>query len=142
MQYCKSVKVPIPVGAKITVELCPNTQEEIEDMAHVHYASFVGSLIYAMVYTQPDISHAVGVLRRYMLTPGKEHWTTFKRVSRYLCGTKDYSICYQGIPGGDSGKLDVHGFVNADWAGDMDRWRLTNEYVFNMFGGVIIWMSK
>jgi hypothetical protein len=77
-----------------------------------------------------------------MSTPRKEHWKTTKRVFRYLCGTKDYSICYQGIPGGDSGKLDVHGFVNADWAGDMDRWRLTNEYVFNMFGGVIIWMSK
>jgi hypothetical protein len=40
-------------------------------MAHVPYASVVGSLMYVMVCTQPDISHAVGVLRRYMSTPGK-----------------------------------------------------------------------
>jgi hypothetical protein len=35
MQDCKPVKVPIPVGEKLTVEQCPKTQEEIEDMAHV-----------------------------------------------------------------------------------------------------------
>jgi hypothetical protein len=142
MQDCKPVKVPIPVGARLTVEQCPKTQEEIEDMAHVPYASVVGSLMYVMVCTRPDISHAVGVLRRYMSTPGKEHWTIVKRVFRYLCGTKDYAICYQGRPGGDSGKLDVHGFVDADWAGDLDRWRSTNGYVFKMFGGEISWMSK
>jgi hypothetical protein len=101
-------------------------------MACVPYASVVGSLMYVMVCTRPDISHAVGVLRRYMLTPGKEHWTVVKRVFRYLCGTKDYAICYQGKPGGDS-ELNVHGFVDVDWAGDLDRWRLTNGYVFKMF---------
>jgi len=59
----------------------------------------------------------------------------------YFCSMKDYAICYQGKTGGDNGKLDVHGLVDADWAGDMDRWRLTNGYVFKMFGGKISWMS-
>jgi hypothetical protein len=79
-------------------------------MAHVQYASVVGNIIYVMVCTQPNIFHAVGVFRRYMLTHGKEHWIVFKRVFRYLCSTKDYVICYYGKPGGDSGKLHVHGF--------------------------------
>jgi hypothetical protein len=83
-------------------------------MAHVPYASVVGILMYAMVCTQPDIAHAVGVLSRYMSTPGKENWIVVKRVFRYLCGTNDYAIYYQGRPQGDSGKVDVHGFVNAD----------------------------
>jgi hypothetical protein len=65
MQDCKPLKVPILVGARITVEQCPKTQEEIEDMACVPYESVVGSLMYAMVCTRPDISHAMGVLRRY-----------------------------------------------------------------------------
>jgi hypothetical protein len=90
-------------------------------MAHVPYASVVGSLMYVMVCNRPYISHAVGVLSRYMLTPGKEQWTIVKRVFKYLCGTKDYAICYQGRLGGDSGKLNVHGFVDADWAGDLDQ---------------------
>jgi hypothetical protein len=108
------------VGEKLIVEQCPKTQEEIEDMAHVPYASVVGSLMYVMVCTRPDISHAVGVLRRYMLTPGKEHWTIVKRVFRYLCGTTEYAICYQGKPETDR-EVNVHGFVDADWAGDLDR---------------------
>jgi hypothetical protein len=84
----------------------------------------------------------VGVLRRYISTPRKEQWTTVKRVFRYLCGTKDYDICYQERPRGDSGKLYVHGFVDIDWDGDLDRQRSTNGYVFKMFGGAISWMSK
>jgi hypothetical protein len=51
MQDCKSMKVPIPVGARIATEQCPNTQEAIEDMERVPYEIVVGILIYAMVYT-------------------------------------------------------------------------------------------
>jgi hypothetical protein len=61
-------------------------------MAHVPYASVVGSLMYVMVYTQPDIVHAVELLSRYMLTPRKEHWIVVKGVFRYLCGMKDCAI--------------------------------------------------
>jgi hypothetical protein len=38
--------------------------------------------------------------------------------------------------------VDIHGFVDADWAGDMDHRRSTSRYVFNLFGGAISWMSK
>jgi len=70
--------------------------------------------MYLMVWTQPDISHVVEVLNRYMLTPGKENWTTINRVFKYLCGIKDYCIFYRGRPRGDNGKLNVHGFVEVD----------------------------
>eukprot|EP00253_Pinus_taeda_P024973 PITA_24973 len=65
MQDSKPVKVPIPVGLRLSAEQCPKTQEEEEDMSHVPYASAVGSLMYAMVCTRPDIAHAVGVLSRF-----------------------------------------------------------------------------
>jgi hypothetical protein len=51
MQDFKPVNVPIPMGARINVEQCPRTQEEIEDMEHVPYAIVVSSLTYAMVCT-------------------------------------------------------------------------------------------
>jgi hypothetical protein len=110
-------------------------------MSHVPYASEVGSLMYAMVCTRLDIAHAVGVLRRYMSKPGKEHWTIVKRVFRYLRGTASYGLCYEGRPRLDR-VVDIHGFVDADWAGDLDRRRSTSRYVFNLFGGAISWMSK
>ena len=82
-------------------------------MPRVPYASAVGSLMYAMVYTRLDIAHAVGVLSMFISKPGKEHWTTMKRVFRYLHGTSDYGLCYQGRPRLNR-VLDIRGFVDAD----------------------------
>jgi hypothetical protein len=129
-------------------------------MSCVPYASGVGSLMYATVCIRSDIAHSMGVLSRYMSKLRKEHWTTAKRVFRYLCGTTDYGICYQGRLGADRvsdihgfvdvdwvGNLDrkrsnIHGFVDIDWVGNLDRKRSTNGYVFNLFGGTISWMNK
>jgi hypothetical protein len=61
MQECKPIKVPIPVGVKLSMDQCPKTQAKEEDMSHVPYASVVGSLMYAMVCNRPDIAHAIGV---------------------------------------------------------------------------------
>jgi hypothetical protein len=110
-------------------------------MSHVPYAIAVGSLMYAMVCTRPDIAHAVGVLSRYMSKLGKEHWIVVKRVFKYLRGTTSYGLCYQGRPGLDR-VVDIHGFADAYWAGDLDRRRSTSGYVFNLFGGAISWMRK
>ena len=110
-------------------------------MSHVPYASAIGSLMYAMVCTKPNIAHAMGVLRRYMSKLGKEHWTYVKRVFKYLRGTTDHPICYQGRARLDK-VLDVHGFVDVDWDGDLDHRISTSGYVFNLFGGAISWMSK
>ena len=89
-------------------------------MSHVPYANVIGSLMYAMVCTRPNIAHAVGVLRRYMSKLGKEHWTNIKRVFRYLCGAIDHAIYYQGRARPEK-VLDVHGFIDVDWVGDMDH---------------------
>eukprot|EP00253_Pinus_taeda_P005006 PITA_05006 len=136
MQDSKPVKVPIPIGVKLSVEQCPKTQEEEEDMSHLPYASAVGSLMYAMVCTILDIAHVVGVLSRFMSKPGKEHWIAVKRVFRYLRGTSDYGLCYQGRPRLDK-VLDIRGFVDGDWVEDLDHRRSASGYVFNLFGGAV-----
>ena len=58
-----------------------------------------------------------------------------------MCVTTYYAICYQGRPGPNK-VTDVHGFVDASWDVDLDRRISTSGYVFNLFGGVISWMSK
>jgi len=141
MHDSKPVKVPILVGVKLSVEHCPKTLEEEDDMSCVPYESAVGSLMYAMVCTRPYIAHAVGVLSGFMSKLGKEHLTTVKQVFRYLHGTSDYGLCYQGRPG--LGRvLDIHGVVDTDWAGDLDKRRSTSGYVFNLFEGAVSWTSK
>eukprot|EP00253_Pinus_taeda_P026472 PITA_26472 len=119
MRNSKLVKVPILVGVNLSAKQCPKTQEEEEDMSGVPYASVVGSLMYALVYIGPDIVHVVGVLSKFKSKLGKKQWTTVKWVFKYLCGTSDYGLCYQGRPGLDR-VLDIPGFVDADWARDLD----------------------
>ena len=74
-------------------------------MARVPYASVVGSLMYAMVCTRPDISQAVSMVSRYMHNLGKNHWLAVKWILQYLYRTidvgllfkKDYGQQYIGI---------------------------------------------
>ena len=66
MQDSKLVKLPIPVGVKLSAEQHPKTQEEEEDMSHVPYASADGSLVYVIVCTRLDIAHEMGVLSRFI----------------------------------------------------------------------------
>lgn len=110
-------------------------------MSHVLYASVVGSLMYAMLYTRMNIAHVVGVLSMYMSKLGKENWETVKSVFKNLCCTTGYAFFYQGRPRLDR-VLDIHGFVDSNWARYLDIKIYTNGYVFNLFRGVISWRSK
>jgi hypothetical protein len=56
----------------------------------------MGILMYAMVSTRPNVSHAVGVVSRYMENPGKVHWEAVKWVLQYLRGGSSYYITYDG----------------------------------------------
>ena len=116
--------------------MCPKTQEEIDYMSKVPYSSAVGSLIYAMVCTRLDISHAMGVVSRYMNDPGKEHWMVVQWILRYLRGTTSHSLCF----GGSSTVLQ--GYVASDMAGDKDSRRSTTGYVFTVGGTAVSWISK
>jgi hypothetical protein len=73
MQNAKPISTPLDSHFKLTKEMCSKTQEEIEYMSRVPYSSTVGNLMYVMICTRLDIAHAVGVVRRYMNNPGKEH---------------------------------------------------------------------
>ena len=83
------VSTPLAPYFKLSVLLSPHTDEEREYMAHVPYVSLIGSLMYAMVCTQSDISQAVNMVSRYMHDSGKGHWQATKWILRYILGTVD-----------------------------------------------------
>ena len=70
----KPMSTPLAPHFKLSALLSPCTDEKREYMAHVPYASLVGSLMYAMVCTRPGISQAVSMVSRYMHDLGKGHW--------------------------------------------------------------------
>ena len=73
MKNAKPVSIPLAGHMKLSKKMCPTAREEKENMAKVPYSSVIGSLMYAMVCTRPDIAHAVGVVSKFLENPGKEH---------------------------------------------------------------------
>ena len=105
-------------------------------MSKVPYASSIGSLMYAMVCTRPDIAHAMGVVSRFMSKPGKQHWEVVKWIQRYLKGSSDICLCFTG-PG-----LKLQGYVDADFIGDIDCKKNTTRFVFTLGSIAISWASN
>ena len=129
-------------GTKLSVNDSPKTPDEIEEMKRVPYASVFGSLMYAMVSTRPDIAQVVGVLSHFMVNLGKSHGDAMKRVLQYLKGTSQYTLCYQGNSVGSNKSVSIQGYVDVNWAEDIDRRRSTSGYVFMANGGAISWIRK
>jgi hypothetical protein len=69
MEYCKPTTAPVVKGTKLCEELCPRTPEEKERMKGIPYFSALGSLMYAILFTRPDLSHAIGFISRYQKNP-------------------------------------------------------------------------
>jgi hypothetical protein len=135
MKGAKSVVTPLAPHFRLSGNQSPTTAEDKAYMEHIPYASAVGSLMYAMVCTRPDISQAVSVVSRFMANPGKAHWEAVKWILRYLKGTIDTCLCF----GGDA--CHISGFVDSDYAGDLDRRRSTTGYVFKVHGALVGWRS-
>ena len=70
-EQTKPVSTPLASHFKLSAQLSPSTNTEQEYMLQVPYSNAVGSLMYAMVCTRPDISQAVSIVSRYMHNPGK-----------------------------------------------------------------------
>ena len=68
----------------LSAQLSPLTDAEREYMLQVPHSNAIGSLMYAMVCTRPDISHVVGIVSRYMHNHGKRHWQAVKWILRYI----------------------------------------------------------
>ena len=88
-----------------------------------------------MVCTRLDIAQAVDVVSKYMANPGKEHWNAVKWILRYLKGTKDLGILFERKHESES----VVGYVDSDFAGDLDKRRSTTCYVYILASEPISW---
>jgi len=70
MKDCSLSVAPIMKGDRFNLNQCSKNNLEREQMKNIPYASIVGSLMYAQVYTRPDITFVVRMLRRYQSNPG------------------------------------------------------------------------
>ena len=104
-------------------------------MSRVPYSSVVGSLMYVMVCSRPDLAYAVSVVSRYMEKTSKEHWKAIQRIMRYLHGSS--SVCLQFGRTRDG----VAGYVDSDYARDLDKRRSLTGYMFTIGVCAISWKA-
>ncbi|KAM1818334.1 hypothetical protein ACFX11_000139 [Malus domestica] len=137
MEQSKKGFLPVGHGIHLSKSMEPKTPEEIRQMSCIPYASAIGSLMYAMICTRPDIAYAVSITSRYQSNPGSEHWTAVKTVLKYLRRTKDMFLVYGG-----ASELQVEGYTDADFQSDVDDRSSNSGYVFTLNGGAVSWKSK
>ena len=110
MDQSKKGFLPVLQGVNLSQTQCPTTAEDREKMKDVPYASAIGSIMYAMLCTRPDVCLAISLAGRYQSNPGVDHWTAVKNILKYLKRTKDMFLVY----GGDK-ELVVNGYIDASF---------------------------
>jgi hypothetical protein len=134
MEDCKTSVTPMDANGSNLVSAPKDYMASSVDTKE--YQRLIGSLMYAMLGSRPDIAFAVSMVSRFASNPTPEHVTAAKRILRYLRGTLDYQLTYRG----DLAALT--GYSDADWAGDKETRRSTGGFVFNVGSGSISWSSK
>lgn len=132
MSLSKAVTTPFP--PKLDYQAL--NSDEFHD---VPCKSLIGSLMYAMLCTRPDICAAISILSRYQTKNNIELWRCFKRVLRYIKGSINIKLTFQRC----NFKEVIFGFVDADWGGDEITRKSTTGYVFKAFDKcVITWNTR
>ncbi|GJU40215.1 putative RNA-directed DNA polymerase [Tanacetum coccineum] len=139
MHNSKKGYLPMEVKHELSNEMCASTPEEVAYMKKVPYASAVGSIMYAVRCTRPDVAFAQNLVSRYQQNPGKLHWVAVKHILKYLRNTRDMFLVYGGKP---DAELNVTGFCDASWQCDKDDTKSQTGYVFVVNGGAVDWKSK
>jgi len=101
------------------------------------YQAIIGSLLYLMLGTRPDIAFAVIKLSQFSANPSKEHFEWAKYICRYLAGTKDYTMVFDGKT---NEGLIVHS--DSDWATDVNNRHSVTGYFFKLARSLVSWLSR
>ncbi|KAL6341072.1 hypothetical protein AAG906_032187 [Vitis piasezkii] len=114
MNNIKTVSTPLGQHFRLSITQAPETHEEKRFMEMIPYASMVGSVMYTMVCSQPDLAYAVSMI---------------KMVFQYLAGTRSLGLVY----GGNSQLgTQLQGFVDVDYAGNIDTRKSLTGYKANL----------
>jgi len=109
-----------------------------EPIVQVPYREAIGSLMYLMIGSRPDISYAVSLLSRYCEAPRKAHWNGVKRVFQYLNCTRNFGIKFHP----ETRSKNIRCYVDSDYSSDLDTGRSISGYVLKYYSGPIIWKSS
>ena len=130
MVDCKPAETPMATNHNLKI----NEESALADRGR--YQRLVGKLIY-LSHTRPDIAYAVSVVSQFMHHPQIDHMEAAVRIVRYLKGTFDHGVLFKR-----NDHLEIHGYTDADWAGNPVDRRSTAGYFTFVGGNLVSWRSK
>src|SRR6202000_1882788 len=132
MQNSKSAATPLPARYVPTPSVgAPNPE------IRSRFQTVIGSLLYLMLGTRPDIAFAVTKLAQHAANPSKEHLERALYIYHYLVGNSKYRLTYDGTSG-----EGISACTDSDWASDNSTRRSQTGYFVKMAGGLISWTSR
>ena len=143
MNNCNSVSTPMDPSVRF--QAAPPGYSALKENI-LEYQQAIGSIMYAMLGTRPDLAFTVSTLSKYYSNPTPEHAVAVQRTFRYLQKTLHVGITYSGqknqaVTNVTDGFMltGITGFTDSDWAGDIDTRKSTSGYVFTLYGGAVSW---
>ncbi|XP_073304660.1 secreted RxLR effector protein 161-like [Primulina huaijiensis] len=102
-------------------------------------ASGVGSIIYVMVCSHPDLAYVVSTISIFMAIPGRMRWEVLKSTLRYLKGTSNLGLLFERR---DEASQPVVGYVDSCYAGNVDTRKSLTGFIFSLYGTTMHWKAS
>lgn len=129
----KSVCTPADTSLDLRVD-----ESSLLDNEKFPFRELVGSLMFLATVTRPDLAFSVNLVSRFLSSYNSSHWEAAKRILRYLRGTCHLGIRYKQNETG----LELLGFCDSDFAGDVNTRRSTSGFLFQLSSGPVSWCSQ
>jgi hypothetical protein len=97
------------------------------------YRQIIGSLMY-LTNTRPDICFAMNTLNQFLVELRHVHLVAAKHVMRYLKGTLDCGLSYDG-----DHDFTLSRHTNLDWTGSVSDRKSTSGCCFSLGSSMISW---
>ena len=126
------VKIPLPANSTFekNAEQSPPTLIQ-------KYQSLMGTLLYIMLGSRPDIAFHVTRLSRYNSNPTERHYKALVNILKYLKGTKHYKIQYDGTT-----QAGLLGYSDSTWGDSIDDGHSISGHCFLLANGAVSWTSR
>jgi hypothetical protein len=115
----------------------PNPEKATPEDIH-QYQQQIGSLMYLMTATRPDLAYPIGLLARFMSNPSAMHQRALNRIWQYIAYSANFQLTYKP----DSSSDILSGYCDSDWGGDFGTRKSTTGYIFLYKNSPISWSSK
>jgi transposase InsO family protein len=129
----KNKAVPIPAGKVL------EKATETEIKATIDYRSIVGSLNYVVMFSRPDLAHAVGQFSRFCSNPSLDHEKALLQCMKYVSANCELALVYRKF---HKEIMEHYAYADSNFVTDMDSAKSTYGYVTYLGNDAVQWKSK